>query len=86
VFSAVIASALECSSSTERVLSLGHAGGGFGSKILVIGVTGRRSSGGIVGFFLGRSSSRASKPHSHHLHLGFHPISTRAARETFLLG
>jgi hypothetical protein len=51
-FAAIIASALELFFVAEGVLSLGHAGGGFGSKILVIGLTGALV-GGIVGFFLG---------------------------------
>jgi hypothetical protein len=52
VFAAVIASAFEVFFVAERVLSLGHAGGGFGSKIIFIGIVGA-IVGGIVGFFLG---------------------------------
>jgi uncharacterized membrane protein len=52
VCSAVVAALLEAFFVTARFLSLGHAGGGVGSKIVFIGIVGA-IVGGIVGFLIG---------------------------------
>lgn len=48
----VIAAAFEASVLTLRFFSLGHIGGGLGSKLLIIAVVGA-VVGGIVGFLVG---------------------------------
>ncbi|GAC1304768.1 MAG: hypothetical protein NVS2B3_11820 [Vulcanimicrobiaceae bacterium] len=52
ICSAVIAAIFELFFVTQRFLSLGSHGGGFGSKIVLIAIVGA-IVGGIVGFFVG---------------------------------
>ena len=50
--SAVIAVALEVFFIAQQMVTLGHAGGGFGSKVLFIAIVGG-IAGAIIGFFIG---------------------------------